>query len=86
MSEPQKLPESRVRPKPGAPVYLLLLVLVWRIADFLDELISGRVKMSLGEHAIEGSDAFIVQSLIIAILLLAAYYLKKWWTTGEPGQ
>ena len=59
-------------------------MLLWRLADFIDELVSGSLKMSLGKYMLVGLDALVVQSLIISILLLLAYSLNKWLASSEP--
>jgi uncharacterized membrane protein YedE/YeeE len=66
--------------------HILLLTLIWRLVDFLDELMSGATKMSLGKYMLEGRDALILQSVIIGILWLLVYQMKKWHTSCEPGQ
>ena len=64
--------------------HTLQVMLLWRLADFIDELVSGSLKMSLGKYMLVGLDALVVQSLIISILLLLAYSLNKWLASSEP--
>jgi hypothetical protein len=63
-----------------------LATLIWRVVDFLDELMSGATKMSLGKYMLEGHDALILQLVIINILLLLVYQMKKWHTSCQPAQ
>jgi hypothetical protein len=81
-----KISVSRYRKILFALFHTLVLTLIWRLVDFFDEVMSGVVKMSLGDYMLEGRDALILQSLIIGILLLLAYRIKKRQTSREPGQ
>jgi hypothetical protein len=65
---------------------ILLSTLIWRVVDFLDELMSGATKMSLGKYMLEGHNALILQLVIINILLLLLYQMKKWHTSCQPAQ
>jgi hypothetical protein len=49
---------------------LLLLILFWRLLDFIDEALSGSLKMSLGPLLLTGSVAAIAQLVVIILLLL----------------
>lgn len=86
MPEHRKLSTLRYRQILFALFHILLLTLIWRLVDFLDELMSGATKMSLGNYGLEGYDALIAQSVIIGILLLLVYQMKKWRTACHPGQ
>jgi len=61
-------PQNRVLPR--IFLTLLLLILLWRLLDFIEEVVSGRLKMSLGPLLLTGSVAVIVQLVIIILLLL----------------
>lgn len=48
---------------------LLLLLLIWRLADFIQELGDGAVKMSLGDLHLSGWPAAAAQAIIIGALV-----------------
>lgn len=52
-----------------APVVVLLL---WRLLDFIDEVMGAGVKMSLGPFLLTGYPAAAVQLALIFLLLLVA--------------
>ncbi|MFT7266331.1 MAG: hypothetical protein ACI9A2_004422 [Halioglobus sp.] len=49
-------------------LFLSLLMLVWRASDLLEEVITGTPKMSIGKWHITGTDAVVVQIVIIGFL------------------
>lgn len=74
------------RPGLFALFIALQLMFVWRLADFIDELVNGPLKMSLGNYILVGFYALVAQALIIVVLLLLAYRTKKRHTSSEPVQ
>ena len=52
---------------------LLLLLLIWRLADFIEEAGSGAIQMSLGDHHLYGWHAAAAQLFIIAALVLLCF-------------
>lgn len=85
---PENKKPSTLRPQKIQFVlfYILLLTLVWRLIDFLEEAISGVIKMSLGKWGLEGYDALLAQSVIIGILLHLAFQMRKSHTSRDPGE
>jgi hypothetical protein len=50
-----------------------LSALTWRVLDFLNEALSGAVKMSLGQYCVTDSVAVLMQIIIIGFLGLFLY-------------
>ena len=61
---------AQIRVLPRIFLTLLLLILLWRLLDFIEEALSGSLKMSLGPLLLTGSVAAIVQLVVIILLLL----------------
>lgn len=60
-------------------VFLPVCVLLgWRVADIADELLTGAIKMSVGQWVLEGYEAMVMQLVIIGLLLV---FLIKTWRT-----
>lgn len=54
-------------------LFVALPALTWRVLDFLNEVLSGAVKMSLGQYCVTGSVAVLMQMIIISFLWLFIY-------------
>jgi len=52
----------------AAFVLILLLMLCWRLFDFIDELVVGSVKMTVGTLVFKGPAAAIAQLVIVSLL------------------
>jgi len=59
-------------------LYVSIAICIWRIADLIDELLTGPTKMSLGNFGLEGTSAIIAQVAIILLLLCCMYQTRKW--------
>jgi hypothetical protein len=49
-------------------LFLSLLTLIWRASDLVEEAITRTPKMSMGKWHLTGSDAVVVQIVIIGVL------------------
>jgi len=56
-----------------AAFYIALPLLVWRLLDLLEEIITGPIKMSLDRWVVTGTPAMALQVLIITALLFATF-------------
>ena len=54
-------------------LFLSLPVLVWRLTDFIEEVIARSPKMSIGTWGITGGDALVTQIVIIAVLACTVF-------------
>jgi len=52
----------------AAFVLILLLMFCWRLFDFIDELVVGSVKMTVGTLVFKGPAAAIAQLVIVSLL------------------
>lgn len=49
-------------------LFLSILALIWRLSDFIEEAITGTLKMSMGTWIITGVHAEVVQLVIVGVL------------------
>ena len=64
----RELPGKSDRRKLAVVLYIASPLLVWRLVDLLEEIISGPIKMSLGRYVVSGPLAAALQVFIIAVL------------------
>ena len=68
-------------------LFLSLPVLVWRLTDFIEEVIARSPKMSIGTWVITGGDALVTQIVIIAVLACSVFlYYRHMQRDPGPGK